>query len=56
MFAADGGVYTIGDAAFFGSLASNRPAANVSGMLPTATRNGYTLIDTTGTKYSFGDA
>jgi hypothetical protein len=54
--AGDGGVFTFGDARFFGSLgnlALNRP---IVGIASTATGRGYWLVASDGGVFSFGDA
>lgn len=57
MLGSDGGVFTYGDAGFFGGAhdigESTRPFV---ALLPSGTGNGYNLVDTTGAVFSFGDA
>ena len=43
----DGGVFTFGDAQFFGSLASLRLSAPIVGMAVTTTGAGYYLVGST---------
>ena len=56
MVAGDGGVFSFGDAAFFGSTGGMRLNAPVVGMAPTATGRGYWLGAWDGGVFSFGDA
>jgi len=54
--AADGGVFSFGDARFFGSMGGtvlNRP---IVGMAATPSGNGYWLVASDGGVFSFGDA
>jgi hypothetical protein len=54
--ASDGGIFSFGDAQFFGStgnLKLNRP---IVGMAPTPTGHGYWFVATDGGIFSFGDA
>jgi len=54
--ASDGGIFTFGNAGFFGSaggLPLNRP---VVGMAPTASKDGYWLVATDGGIFNYGDA
>jgi len=54
--ASDGGIFSFGDAHFYGSTGSlvlNRP---VVGMAPTPDGKGYWLIASDGGIFSFGDA
>jgi hypothetical protein len=55
---AHGGVFSFGDAQFFGSLpgAGIRPAAPVVGIVPTPDDQGYWLVGSDGGVYAFGDA
>ena len=56
MFAADGGVFTFGNARFFGSMGArplNRP---IVGGAATPTGRGYWLVATDGGIFAFGDA
>ena len=56
LLGADGGIFSFGDAAFYGStgaIALNRP---VVGIAPTRTGHGYWLTATDGGIFSFGDA
>jgi len=53
---ADGGVFTYGDARFFGSLGGTRLNAPVVDIAPTPTGAGYWLVAGDGGVFSFGDA
>jgi hypothetical protein len=56
LVASDGGIFTFGNAGFFGSaggLPLNRP---VVGMAPTASRGGYWLVATDGGIFTYGNA
>jgi hypothetical protein len=55
---AHGGVFSFGDAQFFGSLPGIgvRPAAPVVGIVPTPDDQGYWLVGQDGGVYAFGDA
>jgi hypothetical protein len=52
----DGGVFTFGDAAFFGSMGGRRLNQPIVGMTPTVTGRGYWLVASDGGIFSFGDA
>jgi hypothetical protein len=52
----DGGVFTLGDAGFFGSLGSVHLNAPVVGMAATPDGKGYWLVGADGGVFSFGDA
>jgi hypothetical protein len=54
--AADGGVFSFGDAGFFGSQGGQHLNAPVVGMASTADRGGYNLVASDGGVFSFGDA
>jgi hypothetical protein len=53
---ADGGVFTFGDARFYGSAAGMRLAAPVVGVSSTVDGGGYWLLGGDGGVFSFGDA
>jgi hypothetical protein len=56
LVASDGGIFSFGDAVFYGStggLSLNKP---VVGMAPTADGKGYWLVASDGGIFSFGDA
>jgi hypothetical protein len=54
--AADGGVFTYGNAKFFGSMGGEKLNAPVVGMAVTNTEEGYWLAGEDGGVFSFGDA
>jgi hypothetical protein len=58
MVGADGGVFTFGDAGFFGSLPGQHvtPPAPIVAMAATADGKGYILTGADGGVYTFGDA
>ena len=56
MVGADGGVFSFGDAAFYGSTGGMRLNAPVIGMAPTPIGKGYWLVAWDGGVFSFGDA
>ncbi|MGH9018519.1 MAG: CHAP domain-containing protein, partial [Acidimicrobiales bacterium] len=56
LVAADGGVFSFGDAVFYGSLAGLSLARPVVGMAATAGGHGYWLVAADGGVFSFGDA
>jgi hypothetical protein len=56
LVAADGGVFTFGDARFYGSTGGVRLAAPIVGMVPTADGGGYWLVGADGGIFTFGDA
>ncbi|HVL92337.1 MAG TPA: S8 family serine peptidase [Acidimicrobiales bacterium] len=56
MAAADGGVFTFGDARFAGSAGSLRLAAPVVATASTPSGNGYWLVASDGGIFAFGDA
>jgi cell wall-associated NlpC family hydrolase len=56
MVASDGGVFSFGDAHFFGSTGSLRLNRPIVGMAPTADQRGYWLVASDGGIFSFGDA
>ncbi len=53
---ADGGVFTFGQARFFGSMGGRHLAAQVVGMAPTPDQGGYWLVGADGGVFSFGNA
>ena len=53
--ASDGGVFTFGDAAFYGSTASD-PGDPVERLVPTHSGHGYWVVQQNGTATAFGDA
>jgi hypothetical protein len=56
LLGADGGVFTYGDAHFFGSEAASGVAAPFVGIAPTLDGHGYWIASDFGNVYSFGDA
>jgi hypothetical protein len=52
----DGGVFTYGDAQFFGSLGDIKLAAPIIGMAATPSGKGYWLLGQDGGVFTFGDA
>ena len=52
----DGGVFTFGDATFFGSMGGKRLNQPIVGLAPTVTGRGYWLVASDGGIFSFGDA
>jgi len=54
--ASDGGVFTFGDARFFGSTGNLRLAAPIVGVVPTPSGAGYWLVAMDGGVFSYGDA
>jgi hypothetical protein len=56
LVASDGGVFTLGDATFHGSLGNTHLNAPIVGMAPTPTGNGYWLLGADGGVFTLGDA
>ena len=56
LVAADGGIFTFGDAPFYGSLGGTRLNAPIVGGSPTTARDGYWLLGQDGGIFSFGNA
>ena len=56
LVASDGGVFTFGNAGFFGSAGSLPLVRPVVGMAPTASKGGYWLVASDGGIFSYGDA
>jgi len=56
MLGADGGVFAIGEAAFYGSTGNVQLGAPVAAMAPTPDDHGYWLLGRDGGVFSFGDA
>jgi hypothetical protein len=54
--ASDGGIFSFGDAGFFGSTGALRLNAPIKGMAPTPDGNGYWLVASDGGIFTFGDA
>jgi hypothetical protein len=56
LVASDGGVFTFGDAHFYGSTGGLRLAKPIVGMALTASGKGYYLVASDGGVFTFGDA
>ncbi len=56
MVASDGGIFSFGNAGFFGSAGSLPLVKPVVGMAPTASKDGYWLVASDGGIFSYGDA
>jgi hypothetical protein len=56
LVASDGGVFSFGDATFFGSTGALRLNQPIVGVAPTRAAKGYWLIARDGGVFSFGDA
>ncbi len=56
LVASDGGIFSFGDARFFGSTGAIRLAKPITGIAPSRTGNGYWLAASDGGVFSFGDA
>ncbi|HVM41543.1 MAG TPA: hypothetical protein VM618_12270 [Acidimicrobiia bacterium] len=56
LVAADGGIFSFGDAAFHGSTGAIRLNQPIVGMAPTPTGRGYWLVARDGGVFTFGDA
>ena len=56
MVASDGGIFSFGNAQFYGSTGSLRLVRPVVGMAPTADKAGYWLVASDGGIFSYGDA
>ena len=56
LVASDGGIFTFGDAKFFGSEAAAGTGVTIIGMQSSETGLGYSLIGQSGQIYPFGDA
>jgi hypothetical protein len=56
LVAADGGVFSFGDAAFGGSLPGLGLRAGAVGILPTRNGDGYLILTANGLAVDFGDA
>ena len=54
----NGGVYTFGDAGYFGSLPESgvTPSRPIIGLVPTSDEKGYWLIGSDGGIFAYGDA
>ncbi len=56
LVAADGGVFTFGDASFYGSTGALHLVAPIVGMASTPDGRGYWLVAADGGVFTFGDA
>jgi hypothetical protein len=56
LVASDGGIFSFGDAQFYGSEGGLSPTAPIVGMAATVTAKGYWLVGNDGNVYPFGDA
>ena len=56
LVASDGGIFTFGDAKFYGSTGAMRLNQPIVGMAPTPSGRGYWLVASDGGIFSFGDA
>jgi hypothetical protein len=56
MVATDGGIFTYGDANFFGSTGAIRLNSPIVGMTATSTGGGYWLVASDGGVFTFGNA
>jgi hypothetical protein len=54
--ASDGGVFSFGDAAFYGSTGGTHLNESIVAMAPTPDGRGYWLVASDGGVFSFGDA
>jgi len=56
LLAADGGLFSFGDAGYFGSLPESRITTGAVGMRPTRTGGGYLIVAANGAVTAYGDA
>ena len=56
LVASDGGIFTFGDAAFYGSTGAHPLNKPIVGMAATPTGHGYWLVASDGGIFTFGDA
>ena len=56
MVASDGGVFTFGDAHFYGALAAFHYPSPTVALVPTKTGQGYWIETADGAVFGFGDA
>ena len=54
--AGDGGVFTFGDARFYGSTGDQTTTSDTIGIVATLDGNGYGLITTSGTVAKYGNS
>jgi hypothetical protein len=55
LVASDGGIFTFGDARFFGSTGNVRLVMPIVGMSPSPTGGGYYMVASDGGIFTFGD-
>jgi hypothetical protein len=56
MVSSDGGIFTFGDAGFYGSAGGAHVATPIVGIASTTSGHGYWLAEAGGTVHSYGDA
>jgi hypothetical protein len=56
LVAADGGIFTLGDAGFFGSMGGTHLNEPIVGLAPTPDGQGYWLVGADGGIFALGDA
>lgn len=56
LLGADGGIFSFGDAKFFGSMGGEKLNKPVVGLTPTPSGNGYWLVASDGGVFAYGDA
>jgi hypothetical protein len=56
LVASDGGIFSFGDAKFYGSTGRRNLAHPIVGMARTRTGKGYWLLGSDGAAFNFGDA
>ena len=56
LVASDGGIFSFGDAGFFGSTGAIKLNRPIVGMAPTPSGEGYWLVASDGGIFTFGDA
>ena len=56
LVASDGGIFSFGDATFYGSLGASPPSSPVVGVAPAAGGTGYWMLEADGTVKAFGSA
>jgi hypothetical protein len=56
LVAKDGGMFTFGDAKFYGSTGGQPLTAPITALTPTGSRHGYWIVGQNGDVFPFGDA
>ena len=56
LVAGDGGVFSFGDATFYGSMGATHLAAGITGIASTHDGKGYWMVGGDGGVFAFGDA